>query len=463
MTNLGYTPEEPIAAIATALAPSAIGIVRGTGKNCIELFSKIFSRPEAVKKAPGNTLVYGWIVDPSAEGEESKVDEVMVAVYRGPKSFTGEDMVEVNCHGGLSIVQKILKLFFEAGFRQSQKGEWTFRSYINGKTDLTRAEAIREIIDSKTDAARGHAAGRLAGNLYSEIDSVKQLIIDSLAAIEVEIEYPEDEENISDTFDSSKLEQALGRLKSLADSWKSEKLYQDGARVVLCGKTNAGKSSLFNSFLKEERAIVSDIEGTTRDYLESYANFDGIPVRLFDTAGLRETQDKIEGIGVERAKDLSLEADLVMYLVDSARGLSQEDREFISSRKDLPMIVVWNKCDSQSTIAAEPIDNIPHVSISAKKGIGIGELCSKAKEILSRGKEENNSRIGLGSQRQKECVQEAVECVSHALEIAHDGEYGLDAVVQDLEDSLDSLGELTGQVCPDDILSSVFANFCVGK
>ena len=265
MTPNQYTPEEPISSIATALSPAALGIVRVSGKNCIELVSKVFSRPKALLEAKGNSLVYGWIENSADE----KIDEVMLGVYRAPKSFTGEDMVEIYCHVGPAVVTAIQNLMLKSGFRQANRGEYTFRAYINGKTDLTKAEAVKEIIDSHTDVSRSHAAGRLSGELFNQIDSIKKLIIDTLAAIEVEIEYPEDEETIADTFDRADIETAITKLQNLVDSWKGEKLYQDGARVVLAGKTNAGKSSLFNAILKEERAIVSDIEGTTRDWLES--------------------------------------------------------------------------------------------------------------------------------------------------------------------------------------------------
>ena len=477
-----YTPEESISSIATALAPAALGIVRTSGKDCIQLLSKVFSRPKALLQAPGNTLVYGWIKD-----GDSRIDEVILAVYKAPKSFTGEDMVEIFCHGGPAVVTAIQNLMLKSGFRAANRGEYTFRAFINGKTDLTKAEAVKEIIDSHTDASRSHAVGRLAGSLFEEIDSIKKLIIDTLAAIEVEIEYPEDEETIADSFDRSDLELAQKRLKSLVDSWKSEKLYQDGARVVLAGRTNAGKSSLFNAILKEERAIVSDIEGTTRDWLESWASINGIPVRLFDTAGLRQTDDVIEARGVELTKNLATDADVVLYLIDSTVGPNDDDKTFIQNCTE-PLIVVYNKADKNQgggslplapksspenlapVFSATPSESMSlsgltrqsPIYISAKTGSGLKDLFAQITKILTAGLSTEREQAGLGSARQKTAVQEALECVEHALESAQDN-YTLDAVVQDLEDSLDALGEVTGDVTPDDVLGSIFANFCVGK
>lgn len=464
MTPNQYTPEEPITSIATALAPAALGIVRVSGKNSIELVSKVFSRPKALLEAAGNTLVYGWLLDKNQESEiaANKIDEVMLAVYRAPKSFTGEDMVEIYCHGGPSVVTAVQALMLKNGFRQANRGEYTFRAYINGKTDLTKAEAIKEIIDSHTETSRSHAAGRLAGNLFAEIDSIKKLIIDTLAAIEVEIEYPEDEETIADTFDRQDIVTAIERLQSLVDSWKSEKLYQDGARVVLAGRTNAGKSSLFNSILKEERAIVSDIEGTTRDWLESWASINGIPVRLFDTAGLRETDDVIEAQGVQLTRNLAKDADAVLYLVDSSVGLNEEDKAFIEKCQE-PLILVWNKCDKGNQSEKITVkEDIPECYISAKEGSGLKALFDEVSKILTAGLTTEREQAGIGSERQKNAVAEALECVKHAL-VSADDNYTLDAVVQDLEDALDSLGEVTGDVTPDDVLGSIFANFCVGK
>jgi tRNA modification GTPase len=466
MDNTSYTPEEPIAAIATALAPAALGIIRCSGKNCITLISKIFSRPKALLEAEGNTIVYGWIKD-----GEKKIDEVLASVFRAPKSFTGEDLVEINCHGGTAVINTIFQLLLRNGFRQAQRGEYTFRAFINRKTDLTKAEAVREIIESKTDDSRTHAAGRLAGNLYTEILRIKQLVIDTLAAIEVEIEYPEDEETIADAFDSKGIKEAASSLQSLSDSWKSEKLYQDGARVVLCGRTNAGKSSLFNSLLKEERAIVSDIEGTTRDWIECFVSFDGIPARLFDTAGLRKTTDVIESKGLELTNDLSKEADVVLYIADcTAPNENKIDMDFISNC-NVPVVFVWNKIDkgegsAKVSLSLEQKAKIPtlkkEVFVSAKTGLGILELTKAVKDILIDSTATEREAAGLGSERQKVCVEEALECLKHALDVSCE-DYTLDAVVQDLEDSLDSLGEITGEVTPEDVLDSVFSHFCVGK
>ena len=463
MSN-SYTPEEPIAAIATALAPSALAIIRISGKNCIELLSKVFSRPKALNQAEGNSIVYGWIVDSENPQGKQKIDEVLVSVFRAPKSYTGEEMAEISCHGGISPVTAIFNLLLKNGFRTALPGEFTFRAFVNGKTDLTKSEAVKEIIDSKTDTSRSLAAGRLSGNLYNEIQSIKEKIISTIASIEVELEYPEDEENFSDSFDSTLLEQAKDSLTELSKSWQSQKLYQDGARIILCGKTNAGKSSLFNALLKEERAIVSDIEGTTRDWIESWVSFDGIPARLFDTAGLRITDDVIEQRGVEMTKDLTQDADIILYLVDSTKSEAQEDIDFINSFKNrIPVIKVLNKIDIlENEKSKDDTLELPVVKISAKTGFGISDLIKEVKNTLVKSTKSERTQAGLGSERQKQAVDEALDSVNHALEVSC-ADFTMDAVVQDLEDALSFLAEITGETTPDDILGNIFANFCVGK
>lgn len=493
MNSAGYTPEEPIAAIATALAPAALGIVRCSGKGVIELLAPLFSRPKALLSAEGNTIVYGWLIEPAAgQGAVGRrIDQVLVSVFRSPRSFTGEDMVEISCHGGPGMVTGILRLLTSHGFRAALPGEFTFRSFINGKADLTRAEAVQEIIAAKTDTSRGRAAGRLAGGLFQELDEIKSLLRETLAALEAEIEYPEDEEAIADAFDSSQLEEARRRLASLCASWSCERLYQDGVRVVLCGRTNAGKSSLFNTLLKEDRSIVSDIHGTTRDWIEGWVSFGGIPARLFDTAGLRESDDEVERHGIQRTQDLTAEADLILYVVDSTVGLTEEDREFLENRRRAenpsdccgpddnrtgdkptagspPLALVLNKWDkvalhslSEPGMDGLPVDTV--VRLSARTGQGTAQLVEEICRLLFRNiSHAGAGQVGLGTERQKDCAQAALEAVVHGLEVAEEG-YTLDAVVQDVEEALESLGEITGEVTTEDILDTVFSRFCLGK
>ena len=491
-----YVPNEPIAAIATALGPSALAVVRTSGAGCIDLVSRVFSRPKALLDSAGGTLIHGWMC--GGEKKTEKIDEVMLGVYRAPKSFTGEDMVEIFCHGGTAPVSAVYRLLLQNGFKAAQAGEFTFRAFVNGKTDLTRAEAVREIIDSKTDESRSRACGRLAGSLYGELDNIKHLILSSLAALEADIEYPEDENAVAGVFNFEDLIFARDKLAVLISSWKSEKLYQDGVRMVLCGRTNAGKSSLFNALLKEDRAIVSDIHGTTRDWLESWISFAGIPVRLFDTAGLRRTDDIVEQAGVERTLDLTDEADLLLYLIDASEGETEEDSLMIErlQKKRKPLVIVWNKTDKalagcqtdsplQTAPAAESFSrsadltqkshSLPCVYISAKTGSGLADLTETVKNLLlsAAGGTESGSagnalagserlQAGFGSLRQKKAADEALDSLNHAIAVPS-LDLTLDAAVQDMEDALSFLGEITGEVGADDILENIFSRFCVGK
>lgn len=469
-----YDLEDPIAAIATALVPSALGVVRVTGKGAIELVARAFSRPETLLGAAGGTLVHGWILAPARAGERDrrKIDEVVLSVFRAPKSFTGEDSVDVTGHGGIATVLAVYRALVANGARPAERGEFSLRAFANGKADLTKSEATREIIAAQTDEARSRAAERLAGTLAGEISGVRDDIVRALAAIEAEIEYPEDEETTAGAFDDALVASARARLRSLESAWAAEKLYQDGARVVLAGKTNAGKSSLFNALLKEDRAIVSDVHGTTRDWLESRADFLGIPARVFDTAGLRDAEDAIEAEGIARSRTLAGEADLVLYLVDATEGLSEEDRSFISSRtaREPPVILVWNKSDKPD---AKPVDaegstaGIDAVAVSAKSGAGISDLVEAAARAL---KGESGRRIAgngtrpcaPGSERQKDAIGRARGFLDHASDAAREG-FPMDAVAQDLEDALLALGEITGETTSADILDAVFSGFCVGK
>ena len=456
---MNYTLDDEIAAIATALAPAALGIVRTSGARSIELISRFFSRPNALLQSQGHTLVYGWIHD-----EGVKVDEVVLCVYRAPKSNTGENAVEILCHGGPGIVKAIYRLCIKNGFRAAERGEFTFRSFIHGKADLTRAEAVREIIDSKTDAARQKAAGRLSGNVFREIETIKTDLMAALAALEVGIEYPEDEETIADSFDEAILKKPLSALQLLAASWQTEKIYQAGVRLVLAGKTNAGKSSLFNALLKEDRAIVSDIHGTTRDWLEAELDFKGIPVHIFDTAGLRATENTIEAIGVQRSVELASAADIVLYLIDGTKPPAEEDSAFIE-RNTVPLIIVQTKADKgQMEPLSAALQRYPAVRLSSKTGVGIDVLIDAVVALVTADTAlpMQDAGISLGTERQKEAVTAALEAARHALEAGRSG-YPLDAVIQDVEEAVHALGSVTGEVRSDDILDKIFSGFCVGK
>ena len=456
---MNYTLDDEIAAIATALAPAALGIVRTSGARSLELISRFFSRPNALLQAQGHSLVYGWIHD-----EGIKIDEVVLCVYRAPKSNTGENAVEIICHGGAGVVKAIYRLCIKNGFREAERGEFTFRSFIHGKADLTRAEAVREIIDSKTNTAQQKAAGRLSGTVFREIETIKTDLMAALAALEVGIEYPEDEETIADSFDEALLKKPLSALQQLAASWQTEKIYQAGVRLVLAGKTNAGKSSLFNALLKEDRAIVSDIHGTTRDWLEAELDFKGIPVHIFDTAGLRATEDTIEAIGVQRSVELASAADIVLYLIDGTKPAGDEDSAFIE-RNTAPLIIVQTKADKGQT---EPLpaalQRYPAVSLSSKTGAGLDVLIDTVVGLVTADTAlpMQDAGVSLGTERQKEAVTAALEAARYALEAGRSG-YPLDAVIQDVEEAVHALGSVTGEVRSDDILDKIFSGFCVGK
>ena len=456
---MNYTLDDEIAAIATALAPAALGIVRTSGVRSLDLISRFFSRPQALLQAEGHSLVYGWIQDDGV-----KIDEVVLCVYRAPKSNTGENAVEIICHGGPSIVRAIYRLCIKNGFREAERGEFTFRSFIHGKADLTRAEAVREIIDSKTNTAQQKAAGRLSGTVFREIETIKTDLMTALAALEVGIEYPEDEETIADSFDETLLKKPLAALQQLAASWQTEKIYQAGVRLVLAGKTNAGKSSLFNALLKEDRAIVSDIHGTTRDWLEAELDFKGIPAHIFDTAGLRATEDTIEAIGVQRSVELASAADIVLYLIDGTKPPAEEDSAFIE-RNTVPLIIVQTKADKGQT---EPLpaalQRYPAVSLSSKTGVGLDMLIDTVVRLVTADTAlpMQDAGVSLGTERQKESVTAALEAARHALEAGRSG-YPIDAVIQDVEDAVHALGSVTGEVRSDDILDKIFSGFCVGK
>ena len=500
MTRESYGDESPAAAFATPVGSSALTLIRCSGAGAIELAAKIFSTPEKLRNAAGNTVIHGWIVAANDQSitetpaKKEKIDEVLISVFRSPKSYTGEDGLDISCHGGWAAGRGVMAALHTAGFRDALPGEFTFRAFMNGKLDLTRAESVMELVSARTDAGRHHAIGRLSGVLEQEITAIKKSLVEVLSGAEIFLDYAEDEIGVDAGEAAGRLpnaplaREALVRLKQLAASWRRERIYQEGVLAVIAGRPNAGKSSLFNLLLKEERAIVTEIPGTTRDWIEAWVSIEGIPVRLADTAGLRESDDPVERLGVERSRDLLAAAELVLYLIDGTAGLTGEDRAFLDTFNTVPgggnaprspaLLILWNKADiapmpPPSTFAANGV-----ISVSAKTGEGVAELTAaiagavKSENFENRAQgysaaESGNQAGGvqnaaLGSTRQKNLVESAVAALEEALELAASSE-PLDIIAPLLREAVNALGEITGEVSTADILETMFSRFCVGK
>ena len=457
-----YGDDSPIAAFATAPGWSALTLIRCSGKGALEIAAKVFSPGEKLRGVAGNTVLHGWIVS-----HNEKIDEVLVSVFRAPKSYTGEDGLDISCHGGIAAGRGVMAALRAAGFRDALPGEFTFRAFMNGKIDLTRSESVMELVSARTDTSRSHAVGRLSGALENEINEIKQKLVEVLSGAEIFLDYSEDEIG-ADTDEiagrlpgQDRAREVLARLHKLAASWQRERLYQEGILAVIAGRPNAGKSSLFNLLIKEERSIVTEIPGTTRDWIEAWVSMEGIPVRLADTAGLRESHDPVEKIGVERSRDLLDAAELVLYVIDGEAGITGEDRDFIGElRAGKQVLIIWNKADiapSTADIAGSLI------SVSAKTGEGIAELTRAiAEAIAAKVPADHSQTAAIGSERQKNLVEAAASAVEEALLLA-EREEPLDIIAPLLREAVNSLGEITGEVSTADILEEMFSRFCVGK
>jgi tRNA modification GTPase len=453
--------EEPIVALATPYAPSALAVLRTSGEGSIELIASLFSNPKRLREAESHTLVHGTLHGKSGE----TLDEVVAGVYRAPGGYTGEDSVELFCHGSLAGIRRALDALLELGFRQAAPGEFTRRAFMNGKLDLTRAEAIQEVVAAKTRTAHSIAMDRMHGLLFRNIDIAKRELLRQRAAVEVQLDYPEDE--VQASVSPAELRRIRDNLAELASSYDRGRLYQDGARIAIAGPTNAGKSSLFNLILRHDRAIVSSAPGTTRDYLEAEVSFAGVPIRLYDTAGYRDVVELVETEGIERSGEVSRAADVVLYVVDATEGLDVSDRRRLRDlREHVPCVVVWNKVDLEH--ARQPEDGA--VAVSAATGTGLADLEARVPAILMGDDREPVLTSGtdghrtamIDSLRQKRLLERAVESLDAVLE-ALDAGVHLDLLAVDLKDAVDALGEITGEVTSADVLEQIFSGFCVGK
>jgi tRNA modification GTPase len=462
----------PIAALATVPGESALAVIRTAGPGAVSLAASCFSRPEALASARALSLVHGELVDP-ATGEA--VDEVLAAVFRAPGGPVGEDGVEFYCHGSPAVVRRALSLLEAAGFAPALPGEFSFRAFLRGKTDLVRAEAVQELVRAGSEGARAEALRRLEGGLSRSLASSRAAIVDELAEAEARLDYAEADDSPAGGLDPASLLRVRDLVAGLAASFAAGKLYERGARVVVAGRPNAGKSSLFNLLVREERSIVAREPGTTRDWIEAGIELGGLPLRLIDTAGLREAEGEVEAEGVARSRRLAAEAEAVVYLVDGVLGLADEDRAFLASRPDA--LRVWNKADDPR--CAPPPSEF--LRLSASTGEGLGELEDALRELVAPRFATGRVERGLGaaaeaaalataaagaatvaSERQKLLLDRAASALDAALR-GIEAEVPLDALVLDLHEAADALGEITGEVASEEVLEAIFSRFCLGK
>lgn len=456
------TQYDTIAAIATPIGEGGISIIRVSGENALEIVNKIF-RGANLNKVASHTIHYGHIID---YANKDVVDEVLVTVMLAPKTFTRENTVEVSCHGGLLVTQKILQLILDNGARMATPGEFTKRAFINGRIDLTQAESIMDIIEAKTDRARQVAMNQLEGGLLFEIRKLRQELLNTMAHEEVNIDYPEyDMDDVTSKEMYDKAQQVIKEIDKLLATAQEGKVVRSGLATAIVGRPNVGKSSLLNYLSKEEKAIVTNIAGTTRDTLEEYVSLKGILLKLIDTAGIRQTDDIVEKIGVERSKRAITESDLVLLLINSSEELTEEDQKLLELTQDKKRIIILNKADQVAKITKKDIQKItdsPIVTISVLKKKNMIGLEEAIKSLFLQGITDSKSEVMVTNQRQNDLLRKAKQSLIEAIEAINDN-MPLDLVQIDLKEAWDSLGEITGDTAPDELITQLFSKFCLGK
>ncbi len=435
-----------------------------SGKECFEVLDKIFIpiKKQTIGKIRGYTMKYGHIVE---NGEI--IDEVLVSYFKEPKSYTTENMCEINTHGGNIVMRKILELCLKNGAELAEPGEFTKRAFLNGRIDLLQAESVIDIINSKSEKEAKTGIKQLEGVLSSKIAEIKQEILDVMVNIEVAIDYPEyDVEDVTNNQILNMLTSIKKKLKKLEKSFDNGKLLKDGVKTAIIGKPNAGKSSLLNSILNEDRAIVTEIEGTTRDTIEEFVNISGIPLKLIDTAGIREAKDEVERIGIEKSREIAENADLVIAIFDSTNEFSSEDREILEIAKNKKTIIILNKIDLEtkvdenSTELAQFSGNIIKMSALTKEGLE--DLYKKIEEMFNFNEINVDNEILITNLRQKNLITKAIENVEKTEETIRKNE-PLDIIAIFIKDILEDLGNITGDYVTEDIINEIFSKFCLGK
>ena len=454
--------KDTIAAISTGMTNSGIGIVRISGDEAFDIADRIYKGKNKIAESASHTIHYGHIVDGSGT-----IDEVLVMVMKSPRTFTGEDTVEINCHGGTFVLKRVLEAVLRSGARAAEPGEFTKRAFLNGKMDLSQAEAVIDVINSENEYALQSSISQLKGNIKNKINNIRNKIIYHTAFIESALDDPEhiSVDGYGETLRSAARE-IIEELEDLIRSADNGRVMKEGINTVIVGKPNAGKSSLLNVLSGHERAIVTDIEGTTRDILEEQVKLGELSLNVIDTAGIRRTDDVIEKIGVDKAQEYAKNADLIIYVVDASKELDENDEKILRLITDKNTIILLNKSDLDTVITAdimkEKAGDIPVISVSAKEEQGIRELEETVKEMFLKGEISFNDQIYITNIRQKNALSDALESMKKVIQSIDDG-MPEDFYSIDLMDAYESLGSITGESVGEDLINEIFSKFCMGK
>lgn len=449
--------EDTIAAVATTIGESSINVIRISGKDSISVANKIFSKD--ISNVPSHTVHYGFIME-----DKEKIDEVFLSVFRAPKSFTTEDIVEISVHGGSASINKVMELVLSNGARLAEPGEFLKRAFLNGRIDLTQAEAVGDLINAQTESSRKMALKGVDKTIFCEINELKEKVLALIANIEVNIDYPEYEDAVVVTKEmiNETNEFIREKVNKLLKNSKKGLLIKNGLKIVIVGKPNVGKSSILNSLLKENKAIVTDIKGTTRDIVEGTLMIDGVKLDILDTAGIRETNDVVEAIGVKRSVDAIDEADLVLFVIDSEDGFNKEDKEVLDKIKDKEILVVYNKNDKKENYKVDELSSYNSINISTFDSDMIEKLKDKISSIFDLKSIAESNYTYISNARQIALLNKSLSIVDE-IENAVNNDLEVDMIEIDVKRLWETLGEITGEVGSEDLLNEIFSKFCLGK